>query len=84
MANPHPYDAGSINERMGIDSSAAYTLEGVGMGKTEFRIKRFGEKLRVMLAKGGELIRSLSTRSRSKKSAREHDEWLSDSLYSGV
>jgi nucleoside-triphosphatase THEP1 len=54
------------------------------MGKTEFRIKRFGEKLRVILAKGGELIRSLSTRSRNKKSAREHDEWLSDSLYSGV
>jgi hypothetical protein len=84
MANPHPYDAGSINERMNIDSSAAYTLEGVGMGKTEFRIKRFGEKLRVILAKGGELIRSLSARSRNKKSAREHDEWLSDSLYSGV
>lgn len=85
MVNPQPYDAGSLNERMGIDSSAAYTLEGVGMGKTEFRIKRFGEKLRVILAKGGELIRSLSTRSsRGKKSVREHDEWLSDSLYSGV
>ena len=84
MANPHPYDAGSLNERVGVDSSAAYTLEGVGMGKAEFRIKRLGEKLRVMLAKGGELIRSLSTRSRGKKSAREHDEWLSDSLYSGV
>jgi hypothetical protein len=69
---------------MNIDSSAAYTLEGVGMGKTEFRIKRFGEKLRVILAKGGELFRSLSARSRNKKSAREHDEWLSDSLYSGV
>jgi hypothetical protein len=59
-------------------------LDGIGMGKTEFRIKRLGEKLRFFFAKGGELIRSLSTRSRSKKSARERDEWLSDSLYSGV
>jgi hypothetical protein len=84
LGDSHPYDAGSLAERIGIDSSAAYTLDGIGMGKAEFRIKRFGEKLRFLFAKGGELIRSLSTRSRSKKSAREHDEWLSDSLYSGV
>lgn len=84
LDNAHPYDAGSMNERTGIESSAAYTLDGIGMGKTEFRIKRFGEKLRVLFAKGGELIRSLSTRSRTRKSARERDEWLSDSLYSGV
>ena len=84
LGDSRPYDAGSLMERTGIDSSAAYTLDGIGMGKTEFRIKRFGEKLRFLFAKGGELIRSLSTRSRSKKSARERDEWLSDSLYSGV
>lgn len=84
LANAHPYDAGSMNERTGIESSAAYTLDGIGMGKAEFRIKRFGEKLRVLFARGGELIRSLSTRSRNRKSARERDEWLSDSLYSGV
>jgi hypothetical protein len=84
LGDSRPYDAGSMSERIGIDSSAAYTLDGIGMGKTEFRIKRFGEKLRFLFAKGGELIRSLSTRSRSKKSARERDEWLSDSLYSGV
>lgn len=76
------YDAGSINERLGLESSTAYTFDATGMGKTEFRIKRFGEKLRVLLAKGGELIRSLSTRSRRKTA--ERDEWLSDSLYSGV
>jgi hypothetical protein len=84
LGDSRPYDAGSMSERIGIDSSAAYTLDGIGMGKIEFRIKRFGEKLRFLFAKGGELIRSLSTRSRSKKSARERDEWLSDSLYSGV
>jgi len=77
-----PYDAGSINDRLGIESSTAYTFDATGMGKTEFRIKRFGEKLRVLFAKGGELIRSLSTRSRRKTA--ERDEWLSDSLYSGV
>lgn len=84
LGDSRPYDASSLTERMGIDSSAAYTLDGIGMGKAEFRIKRFGEKLRFFFAKSGELIRSLSTRSRSKKSARERDEWLSDSLYSGV
>jgi hypothetical protein len=84
LCDSRPYDASSLTERIGIDSSAAYTLDGIGMGKTEFRIKRLGEKLRFFFAKGGELIRSLSTHSRSKKSARERDEWLSDSLYSGV
>ncbi|GAB7333437.1 hypothetical protein MBLNU13_g05041t1 [Cladosporium sp. NU13] len=84
LGDSRPYDAGSLMERTGIDSSAAYTLDGVGMGKTEFRIKRFGEKLRFLFSKGGELIRSLSTRSKSKESARERDKWLSDSLYSGV
>ncbi|KAL1587093.1 hypothetical protein WHR41_04288 [Cladosporium halotolerans] len=89
-ANPHPYDAASLAaDRTALDSSAAFTLDGIGMGKAEFRIKRLGEKLRVWFAKGGELFRSLSLRSaRSRKAAaareRERDEWLSDSLYSGV
>ncbi|KAM0716099.1 hypothetical protein Q7P37_008613 [Cladosporium fusiforme] len=87
LASAHPYDAGSMtHDRIGMDNSATigHTLDGIGMGKTEFRIKRFGEKLRVLFAKGGELIRSLSTRSRGKMPASERDEWLSDSLYSGV
>jgi hypothetical protein len=79
------YDAGSLNEQHLIaGDSLAYTLDGVGMGKAEFRIKRFGEKLRILFAKSGELIRSLSTRSKQKKAAAERDDWLSDSLYSGV
>ena len=48
-----------MTERTGIDSSAAYTLDGIGMGKTEFRIKRLGEKLRFLCAKGGELATSM-------------------------
>lgn len=104
LAASHPYDAGSLaHDRAGIDHSAFSSsaaagaggntlLDGIGMGKTEFRIKRFGEKLRVLFAKGGELLRSLSTRSSRGGgvvggrgvAARERDEWLSDSLYSGV
>ncbi|OQO08137.1 hypothetical protein B0A48_06931 [Cryoendolithus antarcticus] len=81
------YSAGSSNEHrlLGLgESSGVYAFEGVGMGKTEFRIKRFGEKLRVLFAKGGELIRSLSVRSQRKKGPGGRDEWLEDSLYSGV
>lgn len=78
------YNAGEINtERIGA-SSSAHTYDGVGMGKTEFRIKRFGEKLRNLMAKGGELIRSWSQRSKVARSERVRDDWLSDSLYSGV
>jgi hypothetical protein len=80
------YDAGSMGaeERLGATSSAQ-TYDGVvGMGKTEFRIKRLGEKLRHLFIKGGELIRSLSKSSRMTKSQRPRDDWLSDSLYSGV
>lgn len=80
------YDAGEMNlERLGA-ASAANTYDGVGMGKTEFRIKRFGEKLRHLVAKGGELIRSWSLRSTTKpaRNDRVRDDWLSDSVYSGV
>ena len=79
------YDAGEMNaERVGATSSAN-TYDGVGMGKTEFRIKRFGERLRHLIVKGGELIRSLSQRSKApRNNERVRDDWLSDSLYSGV
>ena len=78
------YDAGEMNaERIGA-SSSANTYDGVGMGKAEFRIKRFGEKIRNLMAKGGELIRSWSQRSKVPRSERVRDDWLSDSLYSGV
>ncbi|KAK5135150.1 hypothetical protein LTR08_005536 [Meristemomyces frigidus] len=78
------YDAGSLNvEREGAVSSA-HTYDGVGMGKAEFRIKRFGEKLRHLFAKGGVLIRSFSNRSKTPRTDRTREDWLSDSLYSGV
>ncbi|KAK5126245.1 hypothetical protein LTR85_010480 [Meristemomyces frigidus] len=78
------YSAGSLNaEREGAMSSA-HTYDGIGMGKAEFRIKRFGEKLRHLFAKGGDLFRSLSSRSKMPKADRGHDDWQSDSLYSGV
>lgn len=74
---------GDGEERLGANSRA-HTYDGVGMRKTEFHIKRFGEKLRHFFAKGGEMIRSLSTRGKGKKPERAQDEWLADSLYSGV
>jgi hypothetical protein len=78
------YDAGEmVADRVGADSSAN-TYDGVGMGKAEFRIKRFGEKLRHLMAKGGDLIRSWSQRSKPPRNERFRDDWLSDSLYSGV
>lgn len=86
------YDAGStsmaVGDRLIGASSSANTYDGVGMGKAEFRIKRFGEKLRHLVARGGELLRSLSQRSRvprvGSRNERVKDDWLSDSLYSGV
>ncbi|KAK4549106.1 hypothetical protein LTR36_007562 [Oleoguttula mirabilis] len=78
------YSAGSLNAEREGAMSAAHTYDGVGMGKAEFRIKRFGEKLRHLFAKGGDLIRSLSNRSKMPRTDRERDDWLSDSLYSGV
>ena len=86
------YDAGSINghdnRNLGA-SSSANTYDGVGMGKAEFRMKRFGEKLRHLVLKGGELIRSWSQRAKPTAKDRNRDErvrddWLSDSVYSGV
>ncbi|KAF2767337.1 hypothetical protein EJ03DRAFT_156576 [Teratosphaeria nubilosa] len=80
------YDAGALSaeDRVGATGSPQ-TFDGVvGMGKTEFRIKRFGERLRHLFVKGGELIRSLSKSSRAPRARRSKDDWLSDSLYSGV
>ncbi|GAB7361214.1 hypothetical protein MBLNU230_g1277t1 [Neophaeotheca triangularis] len=80
------YDAAAfMDDRIGARSAAANTHDGVGMGRAEFRIKRFGEKLRHLFAKGGELVRSWSTRStaRGRKPA-DRDAWLEDSVYSGV
>ncbi|KAG9830003.1 hypothetical protein KCU98_g13823, partial [Aureobasidium melanogenum] len=59
----------------------------VGMGRVEFRVKRVAERLRHIWMKGGEIIRSLSHRSR-QTAKRQHerdvefDNWLADSLYS--
>ena len=79
------YDTGSITaEGRAGASSAAYTYDGIGMGKADFRIKRFGVKFRHFLAKGGELIRSLSARGKGGRGEKVRDDWLSDSLYSGV
>jgi len=84
------YDADSIHDvdrdrdRLGGAASSAQTYDGVGMGKAEFRLKRFGEKLRHLLAKGGDLIRTLSSRSKTPRAERVREDWLSDSLYSGA
>ena len=87
VKDSRPNDAGIMNDERaaGASSAAAYTLEGIGMGRAEFRIKRFGEKIRLLIAKGGVLIRSLSARSRARRPTRgARDEWLEDSLFSGV
>ncbi|KAK3703551.1 hypothetical protein LTR37_014398 [Vermiconidia calcicola] len=83
------YDAGEMNveRNVGGASSSANTYDGVGMGKAEFRIKRFGEKIRHLMVRGGELIRSWSQRGPKGGrggNERVRDDWLSDSLYSGV
>lgn len=78
------YDAGSLAEaRLGADSRAR-TYDGIGMSKTEFHLKKFGQKLRYLLARGGELVRSISTRTTRKRDLRRDDDFLSDSLYSGA
>ncbi|EMC99952.1 hypothetical protein BAUCODRAFT_30375 [Baudoinia panamericana UAMH 10762] len=79
------YDAGSLNAERAIGTtSSAHTYDGIGMGKAEFHFKRFGEKLRQLFVRGGELIRSLSKRTQTPRAERVRDDWLSDSLYSGV
>jgi hypothetical protein len=78
------YNAGLMNEaRTGVES-AAHTYGGVGMSKGQYHIRRFGEKLRHLFVKSGELIRSISQRGRPRRTERAQDEWLADSLYSGV
>lgn len=82
------YDAGAINvARYGSHSAAAtYLPPSLNIARAESQMKRFGEKIRHLLCKGGELLRSLSTRSRIQRSRAtvRHNEWLEDSLYSGV
>ncbi|SMQ55465.1 unnamed protein product [Zymoseptoria tritici ST99CH_3D7] len=93
------YDAGSMLSRTphaggGVTSSANHYEGVVGMSKTEFHLKRFGEKLRLFFAKSGELVRGWSVRDGiGRKGVRggqqvegedDHREWLADSLYSGV
>lgn len=84
-----PYDAGSlIDGRFGAHSPA-HTFDGMtGMGKTEFRIKRIGERFKHLIARGSELLRSWSVKSRAwnpnSNRQRVRNEWLEDSLYSGA
>ncbi|TKA62530.1 hypothetical protein B0A55_12161 [Friedmanniomyces simplex] len=95
------YDAGSLNaehhqlHRILGATSSAETFDGVGMGLAEFRIKRFGEKLRMLFARGGEMIRSLSQRGkggrvgggereRERVGVGAREDWLSDVMYEGV
>ncbi|KAK4552760.1 hypothetical protein LTR86_010094 [Recurvomyces mirabilis] len=83
------YDAGSLNaerERLGAVSSAE-TVDGIAMGKAEFRIKKLGERLRHLWVRGGDLIRSLSGRGEKvvrRVGGTAREDWLSDSFYSGV
>jgi hypothetical protein len=82
----------------------------VGMGKTEFHLKRFGEKLRHLLARSGDLFRSFSAsakggrsggdrvfaarkvlvggrrerRGRGRAEYDDDEDWLADSVYSGL
>ncbi|KAF1352089.1 hypothetical protein BDV97DRAFT_348750 [Delphinella strobiligena] len=59
-----------------------------GMGKVEFRVKRVTERLRHVLLKTGEMIRTFSHKGRPDakrlQKERERAEWLDDSLYSGT
>ncbi|USW59452.1 hypothetical protein Slin15195_G127710 [Septoria linicola] len=76
------YSAGSINEARSESAAMHMQYDAAGMGKAEFHIKRFGEKLRHFFARGSELFRNISTRGRPRKNE-PRDEWLADSLYSG-
>ncbi|KAF2214462.1 hypothetical protein CERZMDRAFT_37620 [Cercospora zeae-maydis SCOH1-5] len=77
------YSAGSVNEARSESAAMHLQYDAAGMGKAEFHFKRFGEKLRHFFHRGGELFRSISTRGRPRKNE-PRDEWLADSLYSGV
>lgn len=77
------YSAGSVNEARSESATMHMQYDAAGMGKAEFHFKRFGEKLRHFFAKGSVLFRSMSTRGRPRREE-PRDEWLADSLYSGV
>ncbi|CAK1358932.1 unnamed protein product [Cercospora beticola] len=77
------YSAGSINEARSESAAMHLQYDAAGMGKAEFHFKRFGEKLRHFFHRGSELFRSISTRGRPRRNE-PRDEWLADSLYSGV
>ena len=77
------YSAGSINEARSESAAMHMQYDAAVMGKAEFHFKRFGEKLRHFFAKGSELFRTISTRGKPRREE-PRDEWLADSLYSGV
>lgn len=84
LSSSTEYDAGSVNAERERAASAGAGIEGVGMGKAEFRIRRLGERLRVFLARGGELIRSFSTRAGHGRRGGDGEDWLGDEVYEGV
>jgi len=55
-----------------------------GMGKVEFRIRKVGEKLRSVFARGGALLRRLSGKNKRERRRRDRDEWIDGSIYSGT
>ena len=79
---------GSLFDDRFTEPVAPQNYDGmVGMGRVEFRVKRVAERLRHIWLKGGEIIRSLSQRSRHterqhRERDAESDNWLADSLYS--
>ena len=80
---------GSLFDDRFTEPIAPQNYEGmVGMGRVEFRVKRVAERLRHIWMKGGEMIRSISQRSRpmNRRQQREREaeveNWLADSLYS--
>ncbi|THV97875.1 hypothetical protein D6D27_01869 [Aureobasidium pullulans] len=84
----HVHTTGSLFDDRFTEPVTPQNYDGmVGMGRVEFRVKRVAERLRHIWLKGGEIIRSLSQRSRpTKRQNREReievDNWLADSLYS--
>lgn len=85
----HVHAPGSLYDDRFTEPVTLQIYDGmVGMGRVEFRVKRVAERLRHIWMKGGEMIRSISHRSRpsNKRQHREReaevDNWLTDSLYS--